>query len=77
MATNQPNYALFFGNRGFFPATMIAQARADLSHQLQNSGHNVLLMDESTTRFGAVETPVKVKNTRISYARTAASIMGV
>jgi L-fucose isomerase-like protein len=57
MIKQKSTFALFFGNRGFFPATLIAQAREELSHQLQQWGYGILLMDESETRFGAVETP--------------------
>jgi L-fucose isomerase-like protein len=57
MISSKSTFALFYGNRGFFPATMIAQARAELSHQLQQWDYSVLMMDESATRFGAVETP--------------------
>jgi L-fucose isomerase-like protein len=57
MITPKSTFALFFGNRGFFPATMIAQARTELAQQLQQWGHTVLLMDEASTRYGAVETP--------------------
>lgn len=50
-------FALFFGNRGFFPASLIAGAREELSRELRASGHEVLMLDEATTRYGAVETP--------------------
>ncbi len=50
-------FALFFGNRGFFPGSLIAAARAELSQQLRAWGHEVLMLDESLTRYGAVETP--------------------
>ena len=59
MTTLKSSFALFFGNRGFFPATMISQARTELAQQLQQQGHTVLMMEESATRFGAVETPLE------------------
>ncbi len=49
-------FALFFGNRGFFPASLIAQARQELAGVLQSLGHQVLMLEESETRYGAVET---------------------
>ncbi len=49
-------FALFFGNRGFFPASLIAEARDTLPRVLREWGHDVLIMDESATRYGAVET---------------------
>ena len=49
-------FALFFGNRGFFPGSLMAGAREELSRVLKEWGHDVLIMDDSTTRLGAVET---------------------
>jgi L-fucose isomerase-like protein len=49
-------FALFFGNRGFFPASLIAGAREDMRRELNALGHEVLMLDESATRYGAVET---------------------
>lgn len=55
---NQPlTFALFFGNRGFFPETLIAGARQEMKAQVEALGHHALLLEESATRFGAVETP--------------------
>ena len=50
-------FALFFGNRGFFPASLIAGAREEMQRELTALGHDVLMLDESATRYGAVETP--------------------
>jgi len=50
-------FALYFGNRGFFPETLIAGARQELKAQVEALGYNALLLEESATRFGAVETP--------------------
>jgi L-fucose isomerase-like protein len=50
-------FALFFGNRGFFPASLIAGAREEMQRELNTLGHAVLMLDESATRYGAVETP--------------------
>lgn len=50
-------FALFFGNRGFFPASLIAGAREEMRRELTALGHEVLMLDESATRYGAVETP--------------------
>lgn len=49
-------FALFFGNRGFFPASLIATAREEMVRELHALGHEVLILDEAATRFGAVET---------------------
>lgn len=50
-------FALFFGNRGFFPASLQEGARRELPAALKELGHDCLMMDASLTRHGAVETP--------------------
>ncbi len=50
-------FALFFGNRGFFPASLIASAREEMQRTLNDLGHEVLLLEADATRYGAVETP--------------------
>ena len=49
-------FALFFGNRGFMPAELIAGAREDMIRAVEKAGHEALVMDASLTRYGAVET---------------------
>lgn len=50
-------FALFFGNRGFFPASLIAGAREEMKRELNALGHEVIMLDAEATRYGAVETP--------------------
>lgn len=59
MKSSKTTFALFFGNRGFFPASLIAGARKELSQTLQALGHETLMMDARATRHGAVETPAE------------------
>ncbi len=54
---NKTTFALFFGNRGFFPASLIASAREEMKRELNALGHEVLMLDTEATRYGAVETP--------------------
>jgi len=56
MNIHKSTFALFFGNRGFFPASLIAQAREDFPRLLRSWGHEVIILDEDATRYGAVET---------------------
>jgi L-fucose isomerase-like protein len=56
MTDQKTTFALFFGNRGFFPASLIAEARQELPRVLKEWGHDVLMLDEDATRYGAVET---------------------
>ncbi|MBN1396275.1 MAG: hypothetical protein JW959_14725 [Pirellulales bacterium] len=55
--SRKSTFALFFGNRGFFPASLQAAARREMRESLERMGHKVLLLDEDATRHGAVETP--------------------
>jgi L-fucose isomerase-like protein len=52
-------FALFFGNRGFFPASLIAGARQEMKRVLESLGHEVLMLEPDATRYGAVETPAE------------------
>ena len=53
---NKQTFALYFGNRGFFPETLIAGARKELTDAVEQLGFQTLVMDEGETRYGAVET---------------------
>ena len=57
MKKQKSTFALYFGNRGFFPETLIEEARTELSDKLTKLGHEFLMLDSSLTRFGAVESP--------------------
>lgn len=50
-------FALFFGNRGFFPESLIAGARDEMKKACEAQGFDAMMLDVSATRFGAVETP--------------------
>jgi len=54
-------FALYFGNRGFFPGELIASAREEMTEAVKKAGHDFILMDESLTRYGAVETVAEGK----------------
>jgi len=54
---DKTTFALFIGNRGFFPAALLAEAREELPRVLKGLGHEVLMLDAAATRYGAVETP--------------------
>ncbi len=49
-------FALYFGNRGFFPESLIAEARTQMKAAVEKQGYAALLLDETATRYGAVET---------------------
>jgi len=49
-------FALFFGNRGFFPASVIAGARKEMKERVEQLGYGTLVMPATATPHGAVET---------------------
>jgi len=55
--TKKSRFALFFGNRGFFPASLQADAREEFTKVLKAAGHEIIMLDAEATRYGAVETP--------------------
>ena len=56
MKTNKTTFALCFGNRGFMPGELILDARREMAEAVTNAGYGYIMMDESATRYGAVET---------------------
>lgn len=49
-------FALYFGNRGFMPGELLISARNEMIEAVTSAGFDYLVMDESLTRYGAVET---------------------
>jgi L-fucose isomerase-like protein len=56
MKKQKSTFALYFGNRGFFPESLIAIARKEISETLKKLGYKNMMMDSNLTRYGAVET---------------------
>jgi len=56
VAGTKTTFALLIGSRGFFPAQLLAKARAEMAKTLGDWGYDVLMLDEEATRHGAVET---------------------
>jgi len=56
MGNKNTTFALFFGNRGFFPSELMREAREELPRVLTELGYDYLMLDENATRHGAVET---------------------
>ncbi len=48
--------ALLIANRGFFPSTVIESAREEMIQAADKAGVELLVMDPSLTKYGAVET---------------------
>ncbi len=49
-------FALYFGNRGFFPAESIASAREEMKKAVEDAGFATIIAPADMTRYGAVET---------------------
>lgn len=49
-------FAVFFANRGSFPAAVIADARREIKSALNVMRHEALMLDEDATGYGAVGT---------------------
>ena len=56
MKGKRSRFALFFGNRGFFPASLLMDARHEVSAVLKKLGYKTLMLNSRATRYGAVET---------------------
>jgi len=65
MNQQKMTFALYFGNRGFFPESLVAAARRELAGALKRMGFQSLILEESATRYGAVESPAEGRR----YAR--------
>lgn len=77
METPRTTFAVLFGNRGFFPTSLIASARTELCETLQRFGHQVLMMDIDATRHDAVETPEEGRKFAQCLAKNRSNIDGV
>ncbi len=49
-------FALYFGNRGFFPASLIAGAHQEIAKAVTDAGYEYIIAPNDMTRYGAVET---------------------
>ncbi len=56
MDNEKTRFALLFGNRAFFPSSLIQSAREEMVRVLRELGHETLLIDEKAVPHGAVET---------------------
>ncbi len=49
-------FALYYGNRGFFPGEVIASAQSEMKQALLGCGYEYIELDPDLTRYGAIET---------------------
>ncbi len=55
LSKGKQGFALYFGNRGFFPEKLVSEARKELSGIVQKAGYECLMMPSDATRYGAIE----------------------
>lgn len=70
-------FAIFLGNRGFFPSSCIAGARDDLLQALARHGHRGICPGEDGMRHGAVETAAEGRAWARWFAEHRAEVDGV
>ena len=77
-ATMRPvTLGLIVGNRDFFPDALIASARAELERLLSGLGIEAVILDEQTTKLGAVETYADASKCAALFRAHAEEIDGV
>jgi L-fucose isomerase-like protein len=77
MTEGKSRFALFYGNRVFFPGALMAAAREETVRVLTALGHETLLLDAEATRFGAVETVAEGKRYAAFLKANAGKFDGV
>ncbi len=68
MNTHKSTFALFFGNRGFFPASLVAGARDDLPRVLNAMGHETLMLDAAANALRRGRNDARRGNLRQLFA---------
>lgn len=56
MSASPLTLGVIFGNRDFFPDKLVPEARADITQLLGELGIEAIMLDESATKLGGVET---------------------
>ena len=76
-ANSKVTFALYFGNRTFFPASLMTSARRELPKAVADAGFDSIMLEESATRYGAVETPAEGEKYAEFLKRNAGKYDGV
>jgi len=77
MNTTQPTLGVVIGNRDFFPDVLVAEARKDLVALFERLGIRAVMLDETATKLGAVETWEHAKACADLFRQHRGSIDGV
>lgn len=76
--TSEPvTLGVIIGNRDFFPDRLVAECRADLLEAFQKAGVKAIMLDESVTKLGGVETFQEAQKCADLFRNHASEIMGV
>jgi len=68
---------LIVGNRGFFPGHLAQSGREEMIQTLQQAGMNVIALDPSQSKHGAVETHEEAKRCAALFRQNEAKIDGI
>ena len=68
---------VIIGNRDFFSDKLVGECRSDLLNAFSKVGINPIMLDESTTKLGGVETYQEAQHCAELFRRHADQIMGV
>jgi hypothetical protein len=68
---------VIIGNRDFFPDKLVGECRADLLDAFQKVGIKPIMLDESATKLGGVETFQEAQKCAELFRQHADEIMGV
>jgi len=77
MHSEKSRLGVVFGNRGFFPASLIHSAREEMSRTLKEDGHEMIVMDVAATPNGAIETPADARKFEAFYNDNRNRIDGI
>ena len=77
MDYSKKTLGVIVGNRDFFPDRLITEGRQDILEVLAELGIDVVILDEETTKLGAVETWDNAKRCAELFKRNADRIDGI
>ena len=68
---------VIIGNRDFFPDKLVGECRADLLQAFEKANVKPVMLDESETKLGGVETFQESQKCAALFRRYADDIMGI
>src|SRR4030095_3360633 len=68
---------VIIGNRDFFPDKLVGECRSDLIMAFESTGIKPIMLEESATKLGGVETFQEAQKCAELFRRFADEIMGV